>query len=183
MVTTPFSSKTVLMLEDNEFTVKKEGSFLTFRKVSVAKSMLLIPAFFLTLIAVVHIQQHPVKTLAAILIISLFTKALWVGITKKIHFQVDFSDSTFKFYDRDKTLHWYYLQDIAELSWSSRLVSERTNSFKNTSQEHEVSINFRLNNGRMLNVFNFVSDHAEPTPEIIEIYSFLENTVKKIKVI
>lgn len=179
----PFSKKTIQMLEDNEFAVKKDGAFLSFKKVSLAKAILLVPVFFLSLIAVAHIQQHPLKTLVAILIIALITKVIWTRLTKKLHFQIDFSDNTFKFYDYKRNLHWHYLQDIEELSWSSKFVSEYASAFKSTSEEHEVSFKIKLKNGRVLTIFKFASDYAEPTKEINELYSFFENTFKNIKVI
>lgn len=178
-----FSKKTMRMLEDNEFALKQDGTFLTFKKVSLAKAMLLIPVFFLSLIAVVHIQQHPLKTLVAILIIALTTKAIWVRLTKKLHFQVDFSDQTFKFHDKKKNLHWHFLNEVSEIAWKSRFVSEYASAFKNTSEEHEISIVLRMNNNKVLTVFQFQSDYAEPGAEFMEVYSFLENTIKNIKII
>jgi predicted membrane protein len=169
------------MLENNEFAVKVDDPFITFLRVSLSKALLLIPAFFLTLIAVVHIQQHPLKTLAAILVIALFAKALWVRLTRKIHFQIDFSDNTFKFYDHKKNLYWHFLQDVEEVSWKSRFVGEYVNPLKNTCQKHEITIRLKMKNEKLLTVFCFESDYPEPSREIMELYSLLESSICRIK--
>lgn len=176
-----FSKKTIQMLEYNDFSVNVDKRFITFKKIYLAKAMLLIPAFFLTLIAVVHIQQHPLKTLAAILIIALITKMIWTGLTKKVHFQIDFSDNTFKFYDNKKNQHWSFLNDVDELSWKSRFVSEYSSAFKSTSEEYEISIQLKMNDNRLFTIFQLQCDYSEPTSEILEVYFFIENILKSIR--
>ncbi|MFK7953363.1 MAG: hypothetical protein AB8B73_11000 [Ekhidna sp.] len=171
------------MLQENEIEVKVNYPFVTFKKVSVSNAVLIIPAFLLSLIAVVHIQQHPLKTLAVIIIIALITKALWLRLTKKLHFQIDSSDHTFKFYDQHKNLHWHFLNEVIEIGWKSRFISEYSNDFKSTNEEYEISILLRTNKNKVLPVFQFQSGYAEPGPEFLEIYSFLENSIKNIKII
>lgn len=173
MKSTPFSKNLILLLKENEFEVKSDDPFLTFNKLSWSKAILLIPVFFITLIAVAHIQQHPLKTLAAILSIALITKMIWIHLTKHLHFQIDFSDNTFKFFDQEGKLHWAFLNEIEEIYWVSRFEGEA----------HEVSIHLRMNNNSSFKIFQFQCEYPEATIEIIELYSFLEKSINKIRVI
>lgn len=80
----------------------------------------------------------------------------------------------------------YYQEDqplkmISAITLQSTFVDEYTTAARNSVEEYLISIRIQLITKEELTLFHLKSDQSEPTAEINEIYSLLEDSVKGAK--
>ena len=70
---------------------------------------------------------------------------------------------------------------ISAITLHSQFVDEYTTAARNSVEEYLVSIRIQLITKEEVTLFNLKSDQSEPTEEINEVYTMLEDMVKRAK--
>lgn len=99
----------------------------------------------------------------------------------KILLEINTEEKRFKIHSRSFTSNWASIDSINEMSLRSKYVDEYTSAFKNTSEEHQITIELNINGHGVVQVFKFSADYAEPSKEINEVYAFLEDVLNSNK--
>ena len=68
---------------------------------------------------------------------------------------------------------------IQSVELHSAYVDEYTSAFKETSEEHEITISIKLDSGYRMNLFIIKSDYSKPSTEIFETYNWVNTLVSK----
>ena len=112
--------------------------------------------------------------LGAILIARLY-------FAKKSSLSIDLNNNTFT-----AIVETYYQEDqplsmISAITLQSKFIDEYTTAARNSIEEHLISIRIQLITKEEVTLFQFKSEHSEPSAEINEVYAMLENAVKGAK--
>jgi hypothetical protein len=173
-----FSKKTHHMLEDNGYSYKYIESICQFNRSSSAAIGVIGVAAFIAVIIVLVIVLDPLYGILAMLLLILGTFGIVKTLVNKPFLLINSDHKTFAIDLPEYNRGWNPVNKVASITLKSKFVSEYTSAFKETSEEHLVTIHLNLDSGRNIMLFKFSSDYAEPTPEINEVYSFLENSFK-----
>ncbi|SNS46652.1 hypothetical protein SAMN05421640_0266 [Ekhidna lutea] len=74
------------------------------------------------------------------------------------------------------------LKMISTITLHSQFIDEYTTAARNSVEEYLISIRVQLITKEELTLFQLKSEQSEPTPEVNEVYSLLEESVKSAKV-
>lgn len=182
MKDSPFSKKTRHMLEDNGYSFRKNESIYTFKHTSGAALGVIVLAGFVGLFNILFIIINPIPGIIAFLMLIIATTTVVKKLVGKTLIQIDVKDKTFMVNTRVYSCNWSSIDSINEIMLKSKYVDEYASAFKNTSEEHLITIGLNLDAHGVVQLFKFSSDYAEPSREINEVYSFLENTFKDKKI-
>jgi ABC-type protease/lipase transport system fused ATPase/permease subunit len=173
-----FSKKTRHMLEDNGYSFRHNESIYTFKHSSGAAIGVIVVAAMVAIFNIVFIVIHPIPGLIAFGLLIVATITVVKKLVGKTLIMIDNKDKTFTINTPTYSRGRHAFETVLAITLKSKYVDEYTSAFKNTSEEHLVTIHLNLDSGRNIMLFKFSSDYAEPTPEINEVYSFLKNSFK-----
>lgn len=174
------SKEAIQLLEDNGYSFRFKDDKITIkRRVGVMGAVVLL---FVTLF--LSIPVFSAGTIFGIILIGGVFGAILIRriyFTKKTSLTIDLSANTFTaivdtYHQEDQSLKM-----ISSITLQSKFVDEYTTAARNSVEEHLISIKIQLMTKEELTLFQLKSDQAEPTAEINEIYSLLEESVKSAK--
>lgn len=173
----PFSKKTRHMLEDNGYSYGHNASIYSFKHSSGTAIGVIVVAALVGFFNIVFIVMHPIPGIIAFGLLIVATITVLRKLVGKTLIMMDTKNKTFTINTPTYSQNWTSLNTILGITLKSKYVDEYTSAFKNTSEEHLVTIHLNLVSGRNILLFKFSSDYAEPTEEINEVYYFLENAL------
>lgn len=177
------TKKAVHELEDNGYKYKHKADLIVFKRASDYVSVIVIFAILLF----VSIPIFAFNTFLGILTVLLAIGGVFVKIkyySKKMNFTINLQTQKFSFYDNAVDLDNQSLSFASKISLRSRFKDEYASAFKNTSEEHEITMNLELMSGTVLTLFKFHSDYAKPSEEIEQVHNLIKNiiiTAKKMQ--
>ncbi|MEP1096730.1 MAG: hypothetical protein ABJG78_16555 [Cyclobacteriaceae bacterium] len=173
----PLSKKAIHLLEDNGYKFKMADNLITFKRATEYTSIVVVSFIVLIVAAPLFIFN----SLLAWLTIILGAAGLYVRFkyySKKMNFTVNLTTKKFDFFDNSIELERQSLSFAKKLIIHSRFISEYSSSFKNTSEEHQISMRIQLLSGSIFTLFKFHSDYEEPSEEMMEVHDFVKNLIK-----
>lgn len=174
------SRKAIDLLGENGYSFKsKDGKITIKRRTSYMGAIVLL---FVTLFLSI-----PVFAAGAIYGIILIGGVVGAIVIRKIYFTnkssltLDLNNKTFTaivgtYYQEDQPLTM-----ISSITLHSQFVDEYTTAARNSVEEYLVSIRIQLITKEEVTLFQLKSDQSEPTEEVNEVYSLLEDVVKGAK--
>ncbi len=174
------SKEAIHFLEENGYSFRSRNNKIQFkRRVAYMGAIVLL---FVTLF--LSIPVFAAGTIYGIILIvgvvgSIMIRRIY--FTKKSNLTIDLDQKTFTaiidtYHQEDQSLKM-----ISTITMESKFVDEYTTAARNSVEEHLISIKVQLITKEEVVLFQLKSEQAEPTPEINEIYSLLEETVKSAK--
>ncbi|MEP1034045.1 hypothetical protein [Ekhidna sp.] len=175
------SREAIHFLEENGYSFRvKDGSKVIFkRRIAYMGAIVLL---FVTLFL-------SVPVFAAGLVYGIFLLAGVLGaimikriyFTKKSNLTIDLNAKTFTaiigtYYQEDQSLKM-----ISTITMESEFIDEYTTAARNSVEEYLISIKIHLITKEEVILFRLKSEQSEPTPEINEVYTLLEEAVKSAK--
>lgn len=174
------SKKAIRLLEDNGYKFKKKDRIIIFKRAAEYISIVVVTFIILIIAAPLFLFNSILAWLTILLGIGgLFVRHKY--FSKKMNFTVNLITKKFDFFDNVIVLERQSLSYAKKLIIHSRFVSEYASSFKNTSEEHEISIRIQLLSGSMFTLFKFHSDYEKPSREIMEVHDFVKNLIRWTK--
>lgn len=178
MKDTSLSKKAVRMLGDNGYSFKQEGDIYTFTHSSNAAIGVIVMAAFVALFNVLFIIINPIPGTIAFILLIAATITVVKKLVGKTLIEIDIKRKLLAISTRAYTCNWSSVNTVNEIILKSKYVDEYTSAFKNTSEEHMVTISLNLNAHGAIQLFKFSADYAEPSDEVNEVYAFFENAFK-----
>lgn len=174
------SKGAIHFLEENGYSFRsKDGKIQFKRRIAFMGPIVLL---FVTLFLSI-----PVFAAGAIYGIILIGSVVGAIVIRKIYFTqksnllIDLNNHTFTaiigtYHQEDQSLKM-----ISTITMESKFVDEYTTAARNSVEEHLISIKIQLITKEEVILFQLKSDQSEPTQEINEVYSMLEEAVKSAK--
>lgn len=174
------SRNAIDVLEENGYSFRTKDSRILFKKRTGIMGAIVL--LFITLFLAI-----PVFSIGIIYGIGLIGVVIGIILIRRIYFTqkssllIDFGEKTFTaiigtYYQEDQPLKM-----ISSISLQSKFVDEYTTAARNSVEEHLISIKMQLITKEEVTLFELKSEQSEPTAEINEIYSLLEQSVKEAK--
>ena len=167
------------MLEDNGYAVEENQGVYTFKHSSSAAVGVIVIAILVAIFNFIFIAINPVPGIIAFVMLIIATITVMKKLVGKVLIKINIINKTFTISTSQYSCDWTSFDSINEIILKSKYVDEYTSAFKSTSEEHRISINIKLGSHEVIQLFKFSSDYADPTPEIQEVYSFLEGAFRK----
>lgn len=174
------SKEAIRFLEENGYSFRvKDAKIIFKRRIAYMGAIVLL---FVTLF--LSIPVFATGTIYGVILIGGVLGAIMIRriyFTKKSKLTLNLDENTFTaiidtYHQEDQSLKM-----ISTITMKSKFVDEYTTAARNSVEEHLISIKVQLITKEEVTLFQFKSDQSEPTPEINEIYSLLEETVKSAK--
>ena len=158
---------------DNTFTIKRSQGIMGIVVLMIITIFLAIPVF----------AAGVAYGIGLIAIVAGFVFIRRVYFSKKSQLTIDKNKKTFTarvgtYYEEDQPLTM-----ISSIVLHSQFVDKYVTATRNAVEEHLISIKIQLISKQEVTLFQLKSDQGDPTPEINEIYSLLENAVKGAKAV
>lgn len=168
------------LLGENGYSFKsKDGKITIKHRVGYMGAIVLL---FVTLfLAIPVFSAGIIYGVALIVVVVGFIIIKRLFFSKKSSLTIDLNNKTFTaivgtYYQEDKPLTM-----ISAITLQSTFIDEYTTAARNSIEEYLVSIRIQLITKEEITLFQLKSDQSEPTPEVNEVYSLLEDTVKNAK--
>ena len=164
------------LLQENSYQLKQSGDSLIISRWSLDRMILHIFLLaFLLLIGVIASLISLGSGIAAWLLTAAFTVWQYKNSRRKIKFSIDKGSGAIQVAD-------IFLQPsgIESLDFSSRFVASYTSAFKDSNEEHTISICLRMAGGQSYEIISFKSDYAEPSAAIREIGSLIKKEIAQL---
>lgn len=174
------SPKAIDVLEDNGYHFRSKDNVITIKRSSgiMGAMILLIITTFLSI---------PLFSAGAIYGFGLLIVVIGSILIRRIYFSsrskltIDKNKNTFTakvgtYFQEDQPLTM-----ISSIVLHSQFVDKYMTAARNEVEEHLVEIKIQLITKEIITLFRLKSDQSEPTKEINEIYSILEDAVKVAK--
>lgn len=174
------SRKAIDLLGENGYSFKsKDGKVTIKRRSSYMGALVLL---FVTLF--LSIPVFSAGTIYGVVLIGGVVGTIVIRriyFTKKSSLTLDLNNKTFT-----AIIETYYQEDqpltmISAITLQSKFVDEYTTAARNSVEEHLISIKIQLITKEEVTLFQLKSDQSEPTDEINEVYTMLEDVVKSAK--
>lgn len=174
------SKEAIHFLEENGYSFKSKDRKIIFkRRVAYMGAIVLL---FVTLFLSI-----PVFAAGAIYGVVLIGSVLGAIMIRRIYFTkkskliLDLESMTFTaiidtYHQEDQSLKM-----VSTITLESKFVDEYTTAARNSVEEYLILIKIHLITKEEVVLFRLKSEQSEPTPEISELYSFLEEVVKSAK--
>ncbi|WP_436514439.1 hypothetical protein [Ekhidna sp. To15] len=176
------SKEAIHFLEENGYSFKYKDSKIVFkRRVPYMGAIVLLFVTLFLSIPVFAAGAIYGVILVATVIGSIMIRRIY--FTKKSNLIIDLEAKTFTaiidtYHQEDQSLKM-----ISTITMGSKFVDEYTTAARNSVEEHLISIKIQLITKEEVALFQLKSEQSEPTPEINELYSLLEDVVKSAKTV
>ncbi|MEO9872425.1 hypothetical protein [Ekhidna sp.] len=180
MESSNLSKKAIHLLQENGYSFKKKDGRIAIKRTNsyMGAVVLLFVTLFLSI---------PVFSAGAIYGVILIAAVVGAIVIRKIFFThrssllLDLNAKTFTaivgtYHQEDQSLKM-----ISAIKLNSKFIDEYTTAARNSVEEHLISITIQLITKEEITLFHFKSDQAEPSAEINEVYSLIEDIVKTTK--
>lgn len=176
----PLSKQAVRLLGDNGYKFNKKDRIIEFKRATEYTSIVVVTFIILIVAAPLFIFNTLLAWLTILLgFVGLFVRYKY--FSKKMNFTVNLTTKKFDFFDNAIELERQSLSYAKKIIIHSRFVSEYSSSFKETNEEHEISIRLELLSGSMFTLFKFHSDYEKPSEEMLEVHDFIKNLIRWTK--
>lgn len=165
------------LLQDNSYQLKQSGEGLEISRWSLDRIVLhVFLLLFMLFMGVVATSLHLGLGVIAWLLIAAVAVWQYENSKRKIKFSINK-------YSRAIQVANVNLKPsgIESLDFNSQFVASYTSAFKDTNEEHNISICITTANGHTYEVINFKSDYAEPCEAIREIGSLIKNEIAQLR--
>lgn len=174
------SKKAIDLLEENGYSFKSKDGKITIKHRSGYMGAIVL--LFITLF--LSIPVFSIGTIYGVILIGGVVGGIFIRkiyFAKKSSLTIDRNQNTFTaiigtYYQEDQPLKM-----ISSITLKSTFVDEYTTAARNSVEEYLISIKMQLITKEEIELFHLKSDQSEPTAEINEIYSLLEDSVKSAK--
>ncbi|MEP0985881.1 hypothetical protein [Ekhidna sp.] len=168
------SKKALEMLEYNGYSLKEHNDQITVSHSSF-DSIGLIVILFLSLVGIVFLTAiEPWFGIGALVIAVLIFLPIIKRNKGSFKLTADKGKSRFEISGYN---HAISFSKITGIFIHSKFVDEYSSAFKSTSEEHRVTIGLVAQN-EQVPVFKLIADHAKPSKEMNEVYTFLEGIIQ-----
>lgn len=174
------SQEAIDLLGENSYSFKsKEGKISIKRRSSYMGAIVLL---FVTLFLSIPVFSagviYGVILIGGVLGAIIITK---IYFSKKSSLTIDSNNNTFTaivgtYYQEDQPLSM-----ISAITLQSKFIDEYTTAARNSIEEYLISIRIQLITKEEITLFEFKSEHSEPSAQINEVYALLEDAVKGAK--
>ncbi|MEL7146487.1 MAG: hypothetical protein AAFO69_08980 [Bacteroidota bacterium] len=165
------------LLQDHSYRLRYSVGGLIISKWSLDKVVLHgFLLFFLLLAGVIATAINISIGIVAWLLIG--TIAIWQyrSSRRKIKLSIDKDSRDIQIADVK-----LQLSGVESLDFNSRFVASYTSAFKDTNEEHSISICLTTSNGNTYEIISFKSDYAEPCAAIQEIGFLIKNEIAQLR--
>ncbi|WP_421763792.1 hypothetical protein [Ekhidna sp.] len=169
------SKKALDMLEYNGYSFKQKDVQILFRKAGTDRVGLIIVMIVSLVFIVLIFALQWWAGLIAMVIAFLIFRPLVKRIPGRLKLVIDSNKKTVEIDDRTQS---YSFDQVSGVYNHSKFVDEYSSAFKSTSEEHQITIGFELENKQLVSLFKLISDHAKPSKEMNEVYTFLEGIIQ-----
>ena len=170
------SKKAIRVLEDNGYKYKQSDEFILFRKSTEYISIIVVSVIGL----IIAFPLFIFNTFLGILTLLLVAAGIvfrYKYYSKKMVFSINLKTQKFNFLDHVIELENQSLSFASKIILHSRFKDEYTSAFKNTSEEHHITIGMELLSGSMFTIFRFYSDYSKPSEEMLEVYKLVKKLI------
>ncbi|MEL6560174.1 MAG: hypothetical protein AAFQ94_18440 [Bacteroidota bacterium] len=74
-------------------------------------------------------------------------------------------------------------KDIKSIGFDSKYIASYTSAFKDTNEEHKISLVVTMKSGRKHHICSFKSDYSSPSTEMKQLKEFIDEEIGKMKML
>lgn len=169
------SKRTSDMLEYNGYSFKQKGVQSVFRKAGTDRvGLTIVIIVSLVFVGLIFVLQWWAGLIALVIAFLVF-RPLVKRIPGSLKLVIDQEKKTLEIDNRTIS---YQFDQINGVYIHSKFVDEYSSAFKSTSEEHQITIGFEIENEQLVPLFKLISDHSKPSKEMNEVNDFLEMVIK-----
>ena len=173
-----FSTRLIEFLKDHDYIFKDFRNGCGIRK-SNGDTLVIIGVVVLICIPITIFMFEQNK---------MFVAAMWIFVSAGARFLLKSVQTHFilKIEQPNRVLRNGHneiaIKDIKSVDFNSKYIAKYTSAFKDTSEEHKISLIISMKGGQKHTIFNFKSDYANPSSEMNQLRDFISKEINKAKV-